>query len=71
MQPMRDDFIIKIDARIPERAVRDLASIGGKLSPLPPHELNMASYQQAWRDPVSRLLSASTEPRRGGKAGGI
>ena len=71
MQPMRDDFIIEIETRIPERVVRDLAKIGGKLSPLPPYDLNMGSYQQAWRDPVSGLLSASTDPRRGGKAGGI
>jgi gamma-glutamyltranspeptidase/glutathione hydrolase len=71
MQPMRDDFTIEIETRIPERVVRDLAKIGGKLSPLPPYDLNMGSYQQAWRDPVTGLLSASTDPRRGGKAGGI
>jgi gamma-glutamyltranspeptidase/glutathione hydrolase len=71
MQPMRDDFIIEIESRIPEHVVRDLAKIGGKLSPLPPYDLNMGSYQQAWRDPVTGLLSASTDPRRGGKAGGI
>jgi gamma-glutamyltranspeptidase/glutathione hydrolase len=71
MKPMRDDFIIEIETRIPERVVRDLAKIGGKLSPLPPYDLNMGSYQQAWRDPVTGLLSASTDPRRGGKAGGI
>ena len=29
MQPMRDDFIIEIETRIPERVVRDLAKIGG------------------------------------------
>jgi gamma-glutamyltranspeptidase/glutathione hydrolase len=71
MQPMRDDFIIEIETRIPERVVRDLARIGGKLSPLPPYDLNMGSYQQAWRDPLTGLLSASTDPRRGGKAGGL
>jgi gamma-glutamyltranspeptidase / glutathione hydrolase len=71
MLPMRDDFIIEIETRIPERVVRDLARIGGKLSPLPPYDLNMGSYQQAWRDPATGLLSASTDPRRGGKAGGI
>jgi gamma-glutamyltranspeptidase / glutathione hydrolase len=71
MLPMRDDFIIQVESRIPERVVRDLAKIGGKLSPLPPYDLNMGSYQQAWRDPVTGLLSASTDPRRGGKAGGI
>jgi gamma-glutamyltranspeptidase / glutathione hydrolase len=71
MLPMRDDFIIEIETRIPERVVRDLAKIGGKLSPLPTYDLNMGSYQQAWRDPATGLLSASTDPRRGGKAGGI
>lgn len=71
LHPMRDDFIIEIDARIPERVVRDPARIGGKLSPLPPYDLNMASYQQVRRDPVSGLLSASTDPRRRSKAGGL
>jgi gamma-glutamyltranspeptidase / glutathione hydrolase len=71
MWPMRDDFIIEIETRIPEHVARDLARIGGKLSPLPPYDLNMGSYQQAWRDPASGLLGASTDPRRGGKAGGI
>jgi gamma-glutamyltranspeptidase/glutathione hydrolase len=71
MRPMRSDFIIEIESRMDERVVRDLAKIGGKLSPLPPYDLNMGSYQQAWRDPATGLLSASTDPRRGGKAGGI
>jgi gamma-glutamyltranspeptidase/glutathione hydrolase len=71
MKPMRDDFIIEIETRIPERVVRDLAKIGGKLSPLPTYDLSMGSYQQAWRDRQTGLLSASTDPRRGGKAGGI
>jgi gamma-glutamyltranspeptidase / glutathione hydrolase len=71
MLPMRDDFIIEIESRIDERVVRDLAKIGGKLSPLPPYDLNMGSYQQAWRDSATGLLSASTDPRRGGRAGGI
>jgi gamma-glutamyltranspeptidase / glutathione hydrolase len=71
MQPMRDDFIIEIETRIPERVVRELAKIGGKLSPLPPYDLNMGSYQQAWRDPATGLLGASTDPRRGGQASGF
>ena len=64
-------YLNEIETRIPERVVRDLAKIGGKLSPLPTYDLNMGSYQQAWRDPATGLLSASTDPRRGGKAGGI
>ncbi len=71
MLPMRDDYTIEIETRIPEKVVRDLARIGGKAAPLPPYDWHMGSYQQAWRDSKSGLLSASTDPRRAGKAGGI
>ncbi len=71
MQPMRDDFTIEIEARIPERVIRDLAKIGGRASPLPPYDWHMGSYQQVWRDPDTGLLSASTDPRRSGNAGGL
>lgn len=71
MLPMRDDNTIQIETRIPERVLRDLARIGAKLSPLPPYDFHMGSYQQAWRDPGTGLLNASTDPRRGGRAGGI
>lgn len=71
MLPMRDDQTIQIETRIPERVLRDLARIGAKLSPLPPYDFHMGSYQQAWRDPQTGLLNASTDPRRAGRAGGI
>lgn len=71
MLPMRDDNTIQIETRIPERVLRDLARIGAKLSPLPTYDFHMGSYQQAWRDPKTGLLSASTDPRRAGRAGGI
>ncbi len=51
--------------------LRDLARIGAKLSPLPPYDFHMGSYQQAWRDPATGLLNASTDPRRAGRAGGL
>jgi hypothetical protein len=38
--------------------------------PRPAFDVPMGSYQQAWRDPVTGLLSASTDPRRAGVAGG-
>jgi gamma-glutamyltranspeptidase/glutathione hydrolase len=71
MLPMKDDFSIEIETRIPETVVRELAKIGAKASPLPPYDYHMGSYQQAWRDPETGLLCASTDPRRAGKAGGI
>ena len=69
--PMRDDYTIEIETRIPEHVLRDLMKLGAKLKPLPPYDFHMGSYQQAWRDGDTGLLSASTDPRRGGQAGGL
>jgi len=71
MLPMREDYTIEIETRIPEQVVRDLAKLGAKAAPLPPFDFHMGSYQQAWRDSKTGLLSASTDPRRAGKAGGL
>lgn len=70
MLPMTDGYEIDIETRIPERVVRDLAKLGGKVRPRPPYDFHMGSYQQAWRD-ASGKLNASTDPRRAGQAGGI
>jgi gamma-glutamyltranspeptidase/glutathione hydrolase len=71
MLPMHDDYTIEIEARLPERLLRDLVKMGAKLKPLPPYDFHMGSFQQAWRDPKNGLLSASSDPRRAGVAGGI
>jgi gamma-glutamyltranspeptidase/glutathione hydrolase len=71
MLPMRDDYTVQIESRIPQRVMRDLARLGVKLGPLPPYDFHMGSYQQAWRDPATGRLNASTDPRRAGRAGGI
>ena len=70
MLPMTDDYAIDIETRIPERVVRDLAKLGGRVRPRPPYDVAMGSYQQAWRD-ESGKLNASTDPRRAGQAGGL
>lgn len=71
MLPMRDDNTVAIETRISENVVRGMAKIGAKVAPLPPYDFHMGSYQQAWRDPQTGLLNASTDPRRAGAAGGI
>ncbi len=71
MLPIEADYTIAIEARIPEDVLRNLAKLGAKLRPLPPYDFHMGSYQQVWRDPRSGRMSASTGPRRAGKAGGI
>lgn len=70
MLPMTDGYAIDIETRIPERVVRDLAKLGGRVRPRPPYDVAMGSYQQAWRD-ESGKLNASTDPRRAGQAGGL
>lgn len=71
MMPMRDDYTVEIESRIPEHVLRDLVKLGAKLKPLPPYDFHMGSFQQAWRDPNTGLLNASTDPRRAGMAGGL
>src|SRR6185295_7064364 len=71
MLPMRSDYTIEIETRISERVLRDLVKLGTKLKPLPPYDFHMGSFQQAWRDPTTGLLNASTDPRRAGAAGGL
>jgi gamma-glutamyltranspeptidase/glutathione hydrolase len=70
MLPMRDDFTIEIENRIPTRVLTDLVKLGAKLKPLPPYDFHMGSFQQAWREP-SGSLAAATDPRRAGMAGGL
>jgi gamma-glutamyltranspeptidase/glutathione hydrolase len=71
MMPMRDDYTVEIESRIPEHVLRDLVKLGAKLKPLPPYDFHMGSFQQAWRDPNTGLLNASSDPRRAGMAGGL
>lgn len=70
MLPMRDDFTIEIENRIPAKVLQDLVKLGAKLKPLPPYDFHMGSFQQAWREP-NGLLAAATDPRRAGMADGI
>lgn len=63
--------MIEIETRIPEQVIRGMARLDAKLSPLPPYDFHMGSYQQAWRDPATGLFNASTDPRRAGRAGGV
>ena len=70
MLPMRSDFTIEMETRVSERVLRDLVKLGAKLKPLPPFDFHMGSFQQAWRDPKTGLLNASSDPRRAGVAMG-
>jgi gamma-glutamyltranspeptidase/glutathione hydrolase len=69
--PMRSDYTIEMETRMPDSVLRALVRMGAKLKPLPPYDFHMGSFQQAWRDPVTGTLSASSDPRRAGVAGGL
>ncbi len=71
MLPMRDDCTVEIETRIEKPVVQQMAKMGAKVAPLPPFDFHMGSYQQAWRDPETGRLGASTDPRRAGVAGGL
>jgi len=71
MLPMRPDYTIEMETRLSEKVLRDVVKLGAKLKPLPPFDFHMGSFQQAWRDPKTGSLSASSDPRRAGVADGF
>jgi len=71
MDPLRDDYVLEIESRLPSSVVAGLAQRGVQVRPLPMYDYNMGSFQICWRDPLTGLLKSSTDPRRAGKAGGF
>ncbi len=70
MDPLRDDYVLEIESRLPGHVVAGLAQMGILVRPLPMYDYNMGSFQICWRDPDSGLLNSSADPRRAGKAAG-
>lgn len=71
MDPLRDDYVLEIESRIPAPVVSGMARRGIQLRPLPMYDYNMGSFQICWRDPQTGLLNSCADPRRAGQAGGI
>jgi len=71
MDPLRDDYVLEIESRLPSQVVAGLAQRGIQVRPLPMYDYNMGSFQICWRDPLTGLLKSSTDPRRAGKACGF
>ena len=67
LSPMTHDYTVEVENRIPLPVLQNLVKLGAKLKPLPPFDFRMGSFQQAWRDPVTGLLNAATDPRRAGE----
>jgi gamma-glutamyltranspeptidase / glutathione hydrolase len=68
--PLRDDYVLEVESRIPEDVVAGLARRGIQVRPLNRFEWHMGSFQVCWRDADGRL-NASTDPRRAGWADGL
>ncbi|HEY3312470.1 MAG TPA: gamma-glutamyltransferase, partial [Anaerolineales bacterium] len=44
MDPLRDDYVLEIESRIPGRVAADLAKMGIQIEPLPMYDYNMGSF---------------------------
>jgi len=71
MLPLRDDYVLEIESRLPEKVAVDLVKMGIKIKPLPTYDYHMGSFQMSWRDSKTGLLGSNVDPRRAGMAGGI
>jgi gamma-glutamyltranspeptidase/glutathione hydrolase len=71
MDPLRDDYVLEIESRVPGAVALDLAKLGIQIQPLPMNDYNMGSFQMCWRDGETGRMNACADPRRAGKAGGF
>lgn len=71
MDPLRDDYVLEIESRIPVKVTEDLAKLGIQLQPLPMYDYNMGSFQMSWRDETTNKLCSCADPRRAGSANGF
>jgi gamma-glutamyltranspeptidase/glutathione hydrolase len=70
MDPLRDDFVLEIESRLPMEVITGMAQLGIRIQPLPEYDYNMGSFQVCWRD-NSGLLNSCADPRRTGTAAGF
>jgi gamma-glutamyltranspeptidase/glutathione hydrolase len=71
MDPLRDDYVLEIESRIPTDVVKDIAKMGIQIRPLPMFDYNMGSFQICWRDEKTGMMNSCADPRRAGKADGF
>ena len=71
MDPLRDDYVLEIEGRIPIHVTADLAKMGIQIQTLPMYDYNMGSFQMCWRDAKTGRMNTCTDPRRAGKADGF
>lgn len=71
MDPLRDDYVLEIEGRIPSNVAANLAAMGIQLLSLPMYDYNMGSFQMCWRDAETGQMNSYADPRRAGTANGF
>ncbi len=69
--PLREDYVLEMEARLPVTVAAGLARMGIQVKPMLSYDYNQGSYQMCWRDEQTGRLNSCTDPRRAGMAGGI
>ncbi len=67
MDPLTDEYVLRVESRLPPAVVDGLAALGVLVSPLPQYDWNMGSFQMSWRGADGRL-HGSAGVRRAGSA---
>ena len=69
MLPIRSDYVLEVESRLPESVVAGAARLGVQIAPLSPYDWHMGSFQLSWRD--EKGVNSLSDPRRAGRAGGF
>jgi len=67
--PIRNDYVLEVESRLPESVVAGITKLGVQVAPLAPYDWHMGSFQVCWRD--SKGLNSLADPRRAGRADGF
>ena len=71
MNPITDEYEVGIESRLAAHVPADLARMGVLIKPHARYDWHMGSFQMAWRDKGTGLLSSTCDPRRAGVAAGF
>ncbi len=69
MLPIRNDYVLEVESRLPEVVVAGVTKLGVQVAPLSPYDWHMGSFQICWRD--EKGLNSLADPRRAGRADGF
>lgn len=70
MHPLQDDYVLRIESRLPAKVLAGITAMGIHVNPLPEYDYHMGSFQMSWRD-ASGTLRGYAGVRRSGSAAGF